>query len=315
MITLSTTDRGFVSVDSWDEIKSLPGFAGKLNPKDKTLKEVIGQYTFPDYISCGLSTCGTAHKSGYIVTTESGEVTNIGNKCGKNYFGLDFDQSARAYDRAVKNHQNREVVSHFKSSLESQIVNVVELKNSVAGAAWVQRSTQSILQKNDSFSSSLRSIISNMIKQRDDSIKVSRQATLEEVKNLEASTGKKPPSPHYIEEQIGKLRGFAALYDENNLRKLLTLDLELSLKNLNSIDIESLSPTELSKWAKWCNEYEGNLSQTKKAIELGRELLQPENLSQLTPLIKSDTEKKKFKQWIRSTCKDNILRAKEPSEA
>lgn len=138
MITLNTADRGFVSVKSWEDIVALPGFADKLSPKDKTLKEVIGQYTFPDNIACGLSTCRTPHKSGYIVTTESGEVTNIGNQCGKNYFGLDFDQSARAYDRAIKNHQNREIISHFKSSLESQITHVLALKSFPAGATWVQ---------------------------------------------------------------------------------------------------------------------------------------------------------------------------------
>lgn len=154
-----------------------------------------------------------------------------------------------------------------------------------------------------------------MIKQRDESINVPRQATPEEIRSLEASTGKKPPSPHYIDEQVGDLRGLAALYDENNLRKLLALDLEQGLKDLKSIDIEGLSPTELSKWAKWCNEYEGKISQAKKAIELGRDLLQPENLSQLSLLIKSETEKKKFKQWIRSTCKENALRVKELSEA
>src|SRR5688572_33182359 len=100
MITLNT-DRGLVKVESWQEIIELPGFDSALDPLQHELKEIIGHYQFGDNIKCGLSNCHTPHMTGYVVATKSGPVTNIGQVCGKKYFGVEFTHLSRKLDQEI----------------------------------------------------------------------------------------------------------------------------------------------------------------------------------------------------------------------
>ena len=45
MIILNT-ERGFIEVESWEDIKSLPGFVENLNPAEHELDAAIGFYPF-----------------------------------------------------------------------------------------------------------------------------------------------------------------------------------------------------------------------------------------------------------------------------
>jgi hypothetical protein len=98
MITLKT-ERGFVQVEKWEEVTCLPGFVPNLNRSQHKIKDIVGRYIFPHTINCGLSDCHSAHKKGYVVSTESGELTNIGWICGSEYFGEGFDTLSRQFER------------------------------------------------------------------------------------------------------------------------------------------------------------------------------------------------------------------------
>jgi hypothetical protein len=50
MITLKI-ERGFVQVESWDEVTGLPGFVKNLNRSQHKLKDIVGRYIFPHTIS------------------------------------------------------------------------------------------------------------------------------------------------------------------------------------------------------------------------------------------------------------------------
>lgn len=109
MITLNR-ERGFETVGCWDEILELPGFCENLDPGEHELDQVIGNYLFKDRIPCGLSTCHEPHGKGYIASTKSGLIPNVGSICGKNHFGVEFDQLSRTYTRAITEHNNRQSV-------------------------------------------------------------------------------------------------------------------------------------------------------------------------------------------------------------
>src|SRR3546814_995823 len=85
MITING-EKGFVRIESWDDIESRPGFAKDIDPRSVKLKAIIGSYTFSDYIPCGLSTCHQPHGNGFLVVTVDGRETNIGRICGKRHF-------------------------------------------------------------------------------------------------------------------------------------------------------------------------------------------------------------------------------------
>src|SRR3546814_4713524 len=82
MITING-EKGFVRIESWDDIESRPGFAKDIDPRSVKLKAIIGSYTFSDYIPCGLSTCHQPHGNGFLVVTVDGRETNIGRICGR----------------------------------------------------------------------------------------------------------------------------------------------------------------------------------------------------------------------------------------
>jgi hypothetical protein len=101
MITLNS-ERELISVEAWADIEARPGFVKDLNPAEHTLHAIIGRYLFKNRIQCGLSDCRTPHGKGYIVVTKDGGETNIGKDCGRTYFGVDFEQLARKFDRDLR---------------------------------------------------------------------------------------------------------------------------------------------------------------------------------------------------------------------
>jgi len=117
VITLSK-DNGFVKVERWEDIESLPGFVSNLNPSEHKLKAIIGRYIFKDYIQCGLSNCHTPHGKGYIATTMDGLSINIGKDCGKKYFGVDFETLSNKFDRDYTEAENRERLWSFSFKIE-----------------------------------------------------------------------------------------------------------------------------------------------------------------------------------------------------
>src|SRR3546814_1412159 len=119
MITING-EKGFVRIESWDDIESRPGFAKDIDPRSVKLKAIIGSYTFSDYIPCGLSTCHQPHGNGFLVVTVDGRETNIGRICGKRHFSVDFVQMSRVFLKDLRAQQNREFLWELKHRLPSR---------------------------------------------------------------------------------------------------------------------------------------------------------------------------------------------------
>ena len=74
------------------------------------LKEIIGDYSFArkDQLPCGLKNCRTKHQNGYVVVTEQGPETHIGNRCGKKYFDVNWGEVKAEYNRAKERKEQEE---------------------------------------------------------------------------------------------------------------------------------------------------------------------------------------------------------------
>lgn len=297
MITLNR-ERGFEDIESWEEILQLPGFTIDLDPEKEELKEIIGRYSFKDKIVCGLSTCHQPHGRGYIVTTKSGWVTNIGNICGKNHFGVKFDEFSKVFVQALTDHQNRQAITSFLFQLEGHVEDVSTLRGGEKGADWVYRTSRALVDRNHGCPDILVSEVGKMIRARDGSIRVPRIATEEEAREKEVIAGKTLPRPQYVEEQKGHLRGIKCLYHEYDIRKILVLDVEPKLAELADFDVDTATSKELRFWAKWCQELEEKLEQVRTAVKSGRVLLSRENLVQLFEVIPDPKELTIFKKWL-----------------
>lgn len=297
MITLNG-ERGFEDVESWEEILQLPGFTIDLDPEKEELKEIIGRYIFKDKINCGLSVCHQPHGRGYIVTTKSGMVTNIGNICGKNHFGVKFYEFSKVFSQALTDHQNRQTIASFLFQIERYLEDISKMRGEDKGADWVYRTSRALVERNQGCPDILVREIGKMIRARDGSIRVPRLATEKEVKEMEVMAGKSLPRPQYLEEQKGKLTGIECLYHEHNIREILVLDVEPKLAELADFDVDAASSNALRFWAKWCQEFEEKLERVKTGVKAGRVLLTRENLVQLFKVIPDPKELTYFKKWL-----------------
>lgn len=297
MITLNG-ERGFEDVESWEEILQLPGFTIDLDPGKEELKEIIGRYIFRDKIACGLTACHQPHGRGYIVTTKSGRVTNIGNICGKNHFGVKFDEFSKVFVQALTDHQNRQTIASFLFQLDRYIEEISTLRGEEKGADWVYRTSRALAERNHGCPDILVSEIGKMIRARDGAIRVPRVATEEETKEMEAMASRSLPRPQYVEEKKGNLRGIECLYHENNIREILVLDVERQLARLAEFDVDAATSNELRFWAKWCQELEGKLERVRESVKAGRALLSRENLVQLFEVIPDPAELTSFRNWL-----------------
>lgn len=135
----SSSGREFVDrPQSLDELRKRQKFVApfKVTP-DVKLVDVLTDYSFERKEPCGLSNCSQWHYDGYLVVTSSGAETNIGNKCGKNAFGIEF-KSARA---RFKRDEDRRVTLGRAMELQSEAPRVKEklseLANRTHGVRWL----------------------------------------------------------------------------------------------------------------------------------------------------------------------------------
>ena len=74
-----------------------------------------------------------------------------------------------------------------------------------------------------------------------DTITIRRLATDAEVDALEVAEGRTIRRPHDIAEPGPRIRGMQALSPENDLRKILTLDIEANLEEFKAVSIDELT--------------------------------------------------------------------------
>lgn len=103
----------FNLITSFEEIEARPSFIERIViPKGEAvegvLNDLVGYYYFRDEVKCGISSCGTKHKKGYIASLNDGHEIIIGHNCGKRYFGISFDEKTTQFEH-LKNNANQYV--------------------------------------------------------------------------------------------------------------------------------------------------------------------------------------------------------------
>lgn len=297
MITIST-NKGLTKIEDWDDIISRPGFAASLNPAEHKLDSVIGRYSFADQIRCGLSNCHKPHNKGYIVATVLGIETNIGKDCGKTYFGIDFELMSKQFDRDITEQENRELLWSFSHQVGELETNISRIRGGGRGADWVYKHSQSLV--NTKVPQEISKTMSGLAKSRSNVLYTERLATEQEVEDIETLQQKKLERPHYLQKPSAELAGIEALYPENDLRALLIINLEQNIKIFKTFDIDQLTYEQLVYWKKWTATVAGILEKAALAVEAGRLLLTPKNLSPLLEILKTGVLREQFRSFMDS---------------
>ncbi|TCZ89096.1 hypothetical protein [Lysobacter sp. N42] len=300
MITLNT-DKGLVRIDQWDDIESRPGFAPVVDPKAIKLREIIGRYSFPFDIPCGLSNCRTPHKHGFLVVAIDGRETNLGRVCGKREFGTDFQALSKVFVAAERAQRNREFLTELKSRLPSIATEVSALRTAPDGAGWIYPRISQLTGMSSSLPTPIVNAVRKAMRRGDGVLLTERAATEAErataspdVKGLEHMRR----NVSFIEERVGQLDGFAALAPGNGLRDALGA-IEPFLSTLADADIDSLSDKQLRELSKVAGELEPNLERLRTVIAAGRRLLVRQNIAQLLRFATNRAEEKQFDLFLR----------------
>ncbi len=299
MIILNT-ERGFIEVESWEDIKSLPGFVENLNPAEHELDAAIGFYPFKYKVNCGLTTCHQPHMKGFIVKTKNGVLTNIGKDCGKTHFGVEFETLTKQLDRAYKESENRKKLDSFKSQLEVLEDNINELRHQVKGVDWVYKNSNELIKVGGDCNEIVVRKITEMSKARVSTLTLSTEATEDEIQIIETSQSRQIQRPHIITKNIAEITGLSVFYPENNLKDILVFDLQKQLGLFKTKPVDLMTYSELQTWVKFVDSIESKLETVKHTIKAGTNLLNLENLKPFSALIIKSEDKKKFLSFITS---------------
>lgn len=103
----------FNLITNFEEIEARPSFIERIvitkgEAVEGVLNDLVGYYYFRDEVKCGISSCGTKHKKGYIASLNDGHEIIIGHNCGKRYFGISFDEKTTQFEH-LKNNANQYV--------------------------------------------------------------------------------------------------------------------------------------------------------------------------------------------------------------
>jgi hypothetical protein len=279
MITLNA-EKGLVRIQTWEDVSTRAGFNPDLDPVLIPLKAIIGRYVFGDQVRCGLRNCHTMHNHGYIVTAENGQETNIGKDCGKRYFSVDFEQVKRQFDRDMDAEENRELLWNLWFKLDEIEEKIYQLRTGEKGADWIFKNC-SALQDPGKLPVQVTRQMDRFIKNQSGRFQLQREATEQEADDMEAKVGRKLPRPQYVLTLDVVISGVEALYQENNLSRILIIQLQEQIKAFRPLNVDQLTETQLRYWKKWAVTVDQLLEVAERSIEHGRILLTSENLAPL----------------------------------
>lgn len=297
MITLNQ-EKELVRVSSWEDIADRPGFTSPLDPTAHRLKGIIGQYALANDVPCGLSSCRTMHRHGYLVVTQSGHETNLGKDCGKRYFDVEFEAMRNVFDRDVRAKEQRERLFSLKFQMDEWRSRIASLRAGSRGADNIWRNLRAFRETGRGIPAMLVQRIRTMLKTGSTQLVVEREATAEETSLAEAAQQRRLPRPYYVSETIGELSGLHSLQDDMDLRELLVVGLSAELDQFERLEIDVLSPNDLNRWAKWATGLEPQFDKALKSNEAGCTFLTRENLLRLAKVLVAKDEQTEFNKYL-----------------
>ena len=192
----------------------------------------------------------------------------------------------------------RQRLGGFQNRAHHYLDTIDQLRHGQIGADWVYKTSRALVSKAATMPDEVVQCISGMAKARDGTITRQRQATEQEVDDIEARENRRIQRPHYVSESIGMLQGLAVLFPENNLRQILVVDLFPKLVQLRQLSVDTMREADLASWDKWAAGIDQKLDQAKEAIHHGTLLLRKANLAQLNELLEDQADREIFAHFI-----------------
>lgn len=241
------------------DLQRRPAYLPCLDTKDAQLAEVLAPYYFNEQYPCGLASCRQPHQYGFLVITKDGIETNVGQVCGKNIFGDEFDIKANLQKKRAERKYQLARVQDVLDKKDHFLMRIAELYDRKVGTRWAESSLRQLKEIVDR-KTALK--LHNMATRGETAIEDVREATSEERERHKAmNPGAKPLN--YVSEKVGDLHGLDFL--NSNPHKALT-ELKDKLHELNGINIKELSSQKINKWVAWANDIERSFDEIEEGL-------------------------------------------------
>lgn len=278
MNILSEDGKSIVRLSSWEEVFARPDFQRDVNPKEMTLKTILGRYEFGTKEACGLSNCHTKHQNGYLVLCSNNIETNIGHKCGKKYFGVDFEHMKKAFRKDLN-------VRNARINIEEKICQLDVVKKRITSI--LQNGGNECFAKmrdyrDKSATGAIRVKLERRAKSGDEKIYQTFEPTQKEIEFEEVRLNRRV-SPDEIaamitKEQVGVIYGAKAFSSFTKIKKVLIDEIPNLIKEARDIDTASLRPDEILAWSKRLDGIEAGFEEIQRIIEDCKRFLVQGNL-------------------------------------
>ncbi|MGJ7233695.1 hypothetical protein ABMZ93_18845 [Morganella morganii] len=273
------TENGSVKLDKWDTITSKPTFQKKLSNEKHTLEKIIGYYEVKEKVHCSLSTCNQPHNKGYIVVTSENIETVIGNKCGKNIFGIEFDTLSSDFDKFRLHEERKAIIAQGKIKCPAWLSELESLKFKGRDILWATTNIEKL--SNSRFVGQTGATeIRNIAKTQNADVSYDTSKIDKKLKALLFTfnrdfqeSGEALQSIH-----IGKMKNIYVLMPENNLKSLYSSIYE-DIQLLNGVIPDEAPSPLLAEITQRTNTIETRLSQLKVLFKDAKLFLQRKNLN------------------------------------
>lgn len=278
MIRLSEDKKSVLNISTFEELEERPGFTKSLDVRESPIKEVIGVYTLPEKVPCGISTCHTGHLRGYLTVVKGGQEICVGNVCGKKHFGTDWTEAKDAFQiiaNAARFRENIDLAKYKSGDWSERILRLAEDCNA-NGSVYKNMRIQ--------MGSALPGIVQEKLKIRAKSgnsfVTRARAATADEREIAEATTSG-GASSNFVEDTLYLIRGLAAVNGHAKLRQIEVSTLQQDIGIFSNLDSESLNFSDLKYWNRWQGQMDSVLDDLEKIHAECVRFLEPSNLASL----------------------------------
>ncbi|KZQ26682.1 hypothetical protein [Enterobacter roggenkampii] len=280
------TENGSEKVDDWELITSRPNFVAKIAKGDHQFEEIIGYYKFKEEIHCGLTGCNQPHQMGYIVKTSRGIETNIGNKCGKNEFGVEFGENVLSFNKFMEIETNREIISTAKDKCDAWKKNIEALRSVKPTIDYLSFAIEK--SKNSNFSGRLGAAEIRLLeKNQSGFMTLSEVETDKKTRTILFAMNKhmRDSGEATSEYDMGKVSFTHVLLPENNLRNLF-VSISEDIKKIRTIDLSTAPSPEIAETARIAATIEERIKQLKNLKHQAGKFLTKKNLLPIANKIK-----------------------------
>lgn len=270
----------FPEINSPEDVWARPNYRANVDPSTVRLTGIVGPYTFPEKVQCGLADCHQHHNSGWLVETDAGFETNIGWMCGQAAFGVTFTHKKRQYREAERVYRSRRTLRELLARADTITGQLRALQQQEHGGRWLTTSLQAFKRLYPAW---LVEALRHRAVKGEYVVHWDRRASREE---LEVAKAANPGVPEerllYIQEQVGVLVGLSIF--RKPASEWSAYGIPKKLAELKETDLERLGVRQLSTWASWAGGIDAALQDFGALIEDGRMFFRADNLALLVDL-------------------------------